>query len=89
MEAIESGKHEVDSEPNDFVDAFIVEMKRLEDNNQKSSFDLETLVADVLDLFIAGQDTTSNTLAWTVCFLMNAPDVCDSYRSKSCSSTFR
>ncbi|PAV87610.1 hypothetical protein WR25_06813 [Diploscapter pachys] len=87
MEAIESGKHEVDSEPNDFVDAFIVEMKRLEDNNQKSSFDLETLVADVLDLFIAGQDTTSNTLAWTVCFLMNAPDVIAKLREEVRSVT--
>lgn len=89
MEAIESGKHEIDEEPSDFVDAFIVEMKKLEDNDQQSSFSLETLVADVLDLFIAGQDTTSNTLAWAVCFLMNAPDVCDSYHSKSCYSTFR
>ncbi|PAV87611.1 hypothetical protein WR25_06814 [Diploscapter pachys] len=87
IEEVKSGKHEIDEEPSDFVDTFIREMEKMDNNNQQSSFSVETLVSDVLDLYIAGQETTSNTLAWAVAYLMNYPDVAVKLRGEIRSVT--
>ncbi|CAI5451075.1 unnamed protein product [Caenorhabditis angaria] len=62
----------------DFLDVFIdkIEKDKTDGNNNKnSSFTLETLSIDMLDLWIAGQETTSTTLTWAGVCLLNNPDV--------------
>ncbi|PAV87621.1 hypothetical protein WR25_06819 [Diploscapter pachys] len=82
VEAIKNGSHEIPDEANDYVDAFLKEMDKLDKAGIKSSFSLEALVFDVFDLYIAGQETTSTTLAWALIYLLNHPDVTDRVRKE-------
>ncbi|KAG8313363.1 hypothetical protein J6590_001830 [Homalodisca vitripennis] len=58
----------------DFIDAFLHEM---EENNLKncSSFTEKQLLVLLMDMFMAGSETTSNTLAFATLFLLQHPDV--------------
>ena len=47
----------------DFVDVYLMEMK----TNPDVSFTEEELMVNAFDLFGAGSETTSTTLAWAVC----------------------
>ncbi|PAV74019.1 hypothetical protein WR25_00485 [Diploscapter pachys] len=82
VEAIKNGSHEIPDEANDYVDAFLKEMDKLDKAGTKSSFSLEALVIDVFDLYVAGQETTSTTLAWAMIYLLNHPDVTDRVRKE-------
>ncbi|PAV76335.1 hypothetical protein WR25_24004 [Diploscapter pachys] len=82
IDAVNDGTHIISDEPDDFVDAFLVEMKKREKDQHPSSFTMETLICDTFDLFHAGQDTTSTTLSWAVCFLLNHPEVEEKIRKE-------
>uniref|UniRef100_A0A915ED05 CYtochrome P450 family n=1 Tax=Ditylenchus dipsaci TaxID=166011 RepID=A0A915ED05_9BILA len=56
----------------DYVSAFMQEMK-LRDG--QDCFDMPTLYSHLLDFWIAGQETTTNTLNWGVIHLLYNPDV--------------
>ncbi|XP_037085040.1 cytochrome P450 2L1-like [Pollicipes pollicipes] len=61
---------DVSSEPRDYMEAMLQE--------QRKRPDLLTdwhLVILVMDLFLAGNDTTAATLRWAFCFLCNRPEV--------------
>ncbi len=44
-------------------------------SNEGSTFHEENMVMSALDLFVAGTDTTANTIRWGFIFLIQNPDV--------------
>ncbi|CAH1777729.1 unnamed protein product, partial [Owenia fusiformis] len=68
---------EFDSENiNDFMDAFIREMKLKEDAGEKNHwFTEEQLMWNIEDLFAAGTDTTALSLRWLLLCMLHYPDV--------------
>lgn len=69
---------EVDHENiRDFMDLMIVEVQNTSDPN--SSFYGEAgyhaLHNNIIDLFIAGMETTSSALLWTILFMLHHPDI--------------
>lgn len=72
--AIADGSHVVDAEPQDYTDAFLMKMKEEAENNvTNTTFDDESLVVNILDLWIAGQETTSTTILWALIYLLRNP----------------
>ena len=55
----------------DFVDVYLREMDRSPD----PSFSEAGLLVTAMDLFSAGSETTSTTLAWAVCYMITQPGV--------------
>ncbi|WKY04124.1 hypothetical protein Q1695_005250 [Nippostrongylus brasiliensis] len=84
FEAIENGDHVLDSsQPQDYVDAFIAKMRDEEEKgNAETTFDEETLAVNALDLWIAGQETTTTTLSWAMIYLSEHPQVAEKARKE-------
>ncbi|KAE9421736.1 hypothetical protein Angca_007257, partial [Angiostrongylus cantonensis] len=72
---IEHGTHVLEGEGGDFVDAFLIQMKKDKDSNISTSFDEEMLLMSLLDLWMAGQETTTVTLNWAFSYLLLKPQV--------------
>ncbi|XP_078617675.1 cytochrome P450 2J4-like [Branchiostoma floridae x Branchiostoma japonicum] len=69
--------HKESFDPNDirdFIDTFILEMKNKEgeDDSDFTDRQLEYLIRD---LFLAGEESTSNTLNWALLYMLRHPDV--------------
>lgn len=60
-------------EQRDFIDYYLEEMNKR--NNDGSSFDEENLHMLMVDLFIGGTDSTTNTLRWALLLMMAYPEV--------------
>jgi cytochrome P450 len=78
-EQIEQHKENLDEgDVNDFIDAYLVEIKKNE-KNAHSSFYKERghyyLLNGMIDLFIAGMETTSASLTWTFLLLLHHPEI--------------
>ena len=62
----------------DYIDAYLVEMKKHE-NDLQSSFYKERghyyLVNSLIDMFFAGMETTSSSLNWTFLILLHHPEI--------------
>ena len=58
-----------ESEPRDFIDVYLTEMK----NNK--SLTVDDLACIMGDIFIAGTETSSTTLKWILLYLTNQPEV--------------
>ncbi|XP_058039116.1 cytochrome P450 2K1-like isoform X2 [Ahaetulla prasina] len=58
-----------------FIDAFLVRQKKENKMSTNSYFHNDNLIGLVDNLFIAGMDTTSNTLYWTLLLMMKYPEV--------------
>ncbi|XP_078676264.1 cytochrome P450 2D20-like [Branchiostoma floridae x Branchiostoma belcheri] len=70
-------KHKETFDPNDirdFLDAFLLETQKRE-GDENSTFTKEQHVEIVRQLFLAGTDTTANTLHWAVLFMILHPDI--------------
>ena len=65
-----------DEDSIDYVDAYLKEKHKLEKNGEASHYfsDLQ-LYGTITDLWIAGQETTSNTLSWLCIYLINRPEI--------------
>nr|XP_054589336.1 cytochrome P450 2J5 isoform X2 [Nothobranchius furzeri] len=61
----------IPGEPRDFIDCYLDEL----DKNDESSFSEEQLVRQLFDLYLAGTDTTANTLLTAFLYLMNHPQI--------------
>ncbi|KAL6731894.1 hypothetical protein Aduo_002714 [Ancylostoma duodenale] len=72
---IASGVHVIEGEGEDYVDAFLFQMKNEENSNSSSSFDEKWLLMSLLDLWTAGQETTTVTLKWAFAYLLLHPQV--------------
>ncbi|KAK0404971.1 hypothetical protein QR680_017732 [Steinernema hermaphroditum] len=81
---IESGKHELDeSAPRDFLDAYLLEMRRREAaDGTVGDFTEKQLAFAILDIWQAGMDTTIATVSWAFAFLATHPDVQEKMREE-------
>ncbi|XP_015285195.1 PREDICTED: cytochrome P450 2J2-like [Gekko japonicus] len=57
----------------DYIDAYLEEIQKSEDKG--SSFEEEGLIIILIDLFVAGSETTSSTLLWALLYMMMFPEV--------------
>ncbi|CAJ0566490.1 unnamed protein product, partial [Mesorhabditis spiculigera] len=74
---IESRKAAIDydSENNaDFVECFLKEIHKRKDEKD-GHYHIEQLKNVLFDLWIAGMETTSNTLTWGIAYILNNPEV--------------
>jgi len=76
--SIENHKESLDTnEPRDFIDKYLIEIENTKDPN--SSFfgenGVNNLASSLLDLFIAGSETTSTTLTWAILYMVRYPEV--------------
>ncbi|XP_067852274.1 cytochrome P450 2U1 [Heptranchias perlo] len=61
--------------PRDFIDFYLKEVDREIQRNQNTSFSEDYLFYIIGDLFVAGTDTTSNTVLWAILFMATYPEV--------------
>lgn len=69
--------------PRDLADMYLIEILAQQAAGEKdSSFNEDYLFYIIGDLFIAGTDTTTNSVLWTLLYMALYPDV----QGKSCNS---
>ena len=65
------------NEPRDLIDKYLIKIDNTAD--EKSSFykskGIENLQSTLLDLFMAGSETTSTALTWSVLYMVRYPDI--------------
>ncbi|XP_037073829.1 cytochrome P450 2J6-like [Pollicipes pollicipes] len=61
---------DLNGEPRDYIDCLLQEQHRSPD-----LFTNRHMLRSILDLFVAGYDTTTTTLRWAFCFLCSHPEV--------------
>ncbi|XP_018420812.1 PREDICTED: cytochrome P450 2D17-like [Nanorana parkeri] len=60
----------------DFIDAYLLEMEKVEKGGEsESSFTERNLLYSTYDLFTAGTGTTSTTLRWALLYMLLYPDI--------------
>ncbi|CAG5116848.1 unnamed protein product [Candidula unifasciata] len=62
-------------DPENFVAAYIKEMKKLNDNGADTNLSEENLVAIIRLLFLAGTETISTTILWCLLYMLHYPEV--------------
>ncbi|CAD5224515.1 unnamed protein product [Bursaphelenchus xylophilus] len=63
-------------EPHDYIDAFLIErQKRIQKNGTEGYFTLAAVRNICLDLWVAGQETTSSTMNWIIAYMIRYPEV--------------
>ncbi|XP_027791244.1 cytochrome P450 2U1 [Marmota flaviventris] len=73
---IKDHQESLDAEnPQDFIDMYLLHMEEERKNNSHSSFNEDYLFYIIGDLFIAGTDTTTNSLLWCLLYMSLNPDV--------------
>ncbi|CAK6957885.1 cytochrome P450 2G1-like [Scomber scombrus] len=60
--------------PRDYIDCYLIRMNQEKDNHT-SEFHYDNLVSTVLNLFMAGTETTSTTLRYALAVLIKHPDM--------------
>ncbi|XP_049444374.1 cytochrome P450 2J4-like isoform X1 [Epinephelus fuscoguttatus] len=60
------------SDQRDFIDCYLNEMNK---GQADSTFDEENLVVSVIDLFVAGTETTTTTLRWAFLYMTKYPEI--------------
>nr|XP_033812243.1 cytochrome P450 2U1 [Geotrypetes seraphini] len=61
--------------PRDFIDMYLLHMEKEKNTNSESSFNEDYLLFIIGDLFVAGTDTTTNTILWSLLYMSLYPDV--------------
>ncbi|XP_076873279.1 cytochrome P450 2J2-like isoform X2 [Brachyhypopomus gauderio] len=62
------------SSPRDFIDCYLTEIEKRRDDPE-AGFHEDGLCDVLLDLFIAGTETTSTTLLWSFVYMMKFPEI--------------
>ncbi|CAB3399048.1 unnamed protein product [Caenorhabditis bovis] len=73
----EAKKYDPENEPENFVQAYL----HLAEYN-KEELDMTNLYANVLDFWLAGMETTSNSLRWHILYMMKFPEIQDKVREE-------
>ncbi|XP_066288756.1 cytochrome P450 2U1-like [Branchiostoma lanceolatum] len=71
-------KHRLNFDPNDirdFIDAFLIEQQRAQDQQARENFTDKQLQEVLIDLFIAGTETTATTTRWALLYMMVNPEI--------------
>ncbi|CAI2354102.1 unnamed protein product [Caenorhabditis sp. 36 PRJEB53466] len=63
--------YDEDAEPENFVHAYLQQTKK----SEMSGLNMKNLVACVLDFWLAGMETTSNSLRWHIAYMMKYPEL--------------
>ncbi|XP_063801804.1 cytochrome P450 2J4-like isoform X2 [Pseudophryne corroboree] len=78
----EHKKTRVPGQARDYIDFYLEELDKDQDGRNKPSFDAENLFTCMVDLFVAGTETTSASLEWSLLYLMLHPDIQDKCREE-------
>ncbi|KAF3834880.1 hypothetical protein F7725_027438 [Dissostichus mawsoni] len=62
------------SDPRDYIDCFLNEIQTVK-GQAGNTFDEESLIMSVMDLFVAGSETTSTTLRWAFLYMAKYPEI--------------
>ncbi|KAH7724312.1 Protein CYP-33C1 [Aphelenchoides avenae] len=62
---------ESETEPTDYVEAYLKEAHKRNKHGEANHFSHEQLLNMIFDMWAAGQETTSSTLSWAAVFLIN------------------
>ncbi|TKS74525.1 Cytochrome P450 2J2 [Collichthys lucidus] len=62
------------SDPRDYIDCYLNEIQNTK-GQESSTFDEVGLIMSVLDLFVAGSETTSTTLRWAFLYMAKYPEI--------------
>ncbi|CAI4224338.1 unnamed protein product [Auanema sp. JU1783] len=86
LTAVSKGEHIITDDGTDYVDAYL---KKIEDekDNPNTTFTKESLLINLLDLWDAGQETTTTTLLWGFTMLLNHPEIENKIREEIHSVT--
>ncbi|XP_078579510.1 cytochrome P450 2U1-like [Branchiostoma floridae x Branchiostoma japonicum] len=71
-------KHRLTFDPNDirdFVDAFLLEQQRAPEEKAREHFTDKQLQEVLMDLFVAGTETTATTTRWALLYMMLNPNI--------------
>ncbi|KAI1892061.1 hypothetical protein AGOR_G00150100 [Albula goreensis] len=69
------------STPRNFIDCYLSEIEKRRDDPE-AGFHEEGLCYCMLDLFVAGTETTSTTLLWAFLYMMKHPDIQEKVRAE-------
>ena len=76
MEVVEEHQKDChEGESRDLMDVYLREMENKKTNNIHTNLSVLNLVILVSDLFVAGTETTANTLRWGLLFMMLHPEI--------------
>ena len=66
-----------ESAPRDFTDAMLIEINKTTDPTSSfyGDFGIENLTNVLMDLFMAGSETTATTLTWAMLYMVRYPQV--------------
>ncbi|KAK6189768.1 hypothetical protein SNE40_001764 [Patella caerulea] len=59
----------------DYISSYIREMKKVSKTGQPSYLNEDQLVASIFDLFVAGTETTSTIILWTILYFLHHPNI--------------
>jgi len=62
------------SESRDFIDAFLMEKTRCDESGETHYFSKDQLRNICVDIWFAGQETTTHTITWLLAFVINNPE---------------
>ncbi|XP_046558214.1 cytochrome P450 2J6-like, partial [Haliotis rubra] len=68
-------KNHDDDNVDDFIHAYIKEMRLRKAKEEDTTLDLENLKKAIADLFVAGTETTATTIRWTMVYLLRYPEI--------------
>ncbi|XP_075045027.1 cytochrome P450 2J4-like [Mixophyes fleayi] len=78
----EHKKNRVPGQPRDYIDCYLDELDKEKEDSNQSTFDAENLFTCMVDLFVAGTETTSSSLEWCLLYMMLHPDIQEKCREE-------
>ncbi|XP_046585105.1 cytochrome P450 2U1-like [Haliotis rubra] len=68
-------KNHDDDNVDDFIHAYIKEMRLRKEKQEDTTLDSENLKKIITDLFVAGSETTATTIRWTMIYFLLNPEI--------------
>lgn len=71
---IKGHQEHMSSEPQDFIDYYLDQISKAKDDPM-STYNEENMVQVMVDLFLAGSETTTTTLRWALLYMVKYPEI--------------